>query len=233
MTNDDFRPIDPRTGEPMPPRAQPGYYPDFQSLGEEAYWDAATRRVVLQRVERIPPIRFFSTGEARLLEIVFECLLPQADRDEAHRIPLVPFVDERLFTGAGPGYRYEDMPGDCDAYRRGLRALDALSNELHGVQFEALHFREKRALLQALKDGAPSGDQTRWEGLSPRRLFVLWLHDAIGVYYAHPWAWDEVGFGGPAYPRGYMRLENGEPEPWEAHEKRYEWALPRAWRDEA
>jgi hypothetical protein len=48
----------------------------------------------------------------------------------------------------------------------------------------------------------------------------------VEVYYAHPWAWDEIGYGGPAYPRGYMRLENGEPEPWEVEEHRYEWAAP-------
>jgi hypothetical protein len=31
------------------------------------------------------------------------------------------------------------------------------------------------------------------------------------------------GYGGPAYPRGYVRLERGAPEPWEVNEKRYEW----------
>jgi hypothetical protein len=50
--------------------------------------------------------------------------------------------------------------------------------------------------------------------------------DCVTVYYGHPWAWDEVGFGGPAYPRGYMRLEEGEPEPWEVGEKRYAWLPP-------
>ena len=50
------------------------------------------------------------------------------------------------------------------------------------------------------------------------------------MYYSHPWAWDEIGFGGPAYPRAYMRLERGEPEPWEVAEKRYEWAMrPEVW----
>ncbi len=43
-----------------------------------------------------------------------------------------------------------------------------------------------------------------------------------------PYAWDEVGFGGPAYPRGYMRLEGGKPEPWEVEEQRYEWKAPAA-----
>ena len=44
------------------------------------------------------------------------------------------------------------------------------------------------------------------------------MSDAIDAYYAHPWAWDEIGFGGPAYPRAYTRLERGEPEPWEVEE---------------
>jgi hypothetical protein len=29
------------------------------------------------------------------------------------------------------------------------------------------------------------------------------------VCYAHPYAWDEIGFGGPAYPRGYGALNFG------------------------
>jgi hypothetical protein len=52
------------------------------------------------------------------------------------------------------------------------------------------------------------------------------MQDAIEAYYAHPWAWDEIGFGGPAYPRAYTRLERGEPEPWEVEEQRYEWDAP-------
>ena len=28
----------------------------------------------------------------------------------------------------------------------------------------------------------------------------------LAAFYSHPWAWNEIGFGGPAYPRGFMRL---------------------------
>jgi len=52
------------------------------------------------------------------------------------------------------------------------------------------------------------------------------VSDAVDAYYAHPYAWDEVGFGGPAYPRGYFRLENWQPEPWEKREQRYDWDPP-------
>ena len=58
------------------------------------------------------------------------------------------------------------------------------------------------------------------------RFWALLMEDCVTAYYSHPWAWDEIGFGGPAYPRGYMRLENGLPEPWERDEQRYEWNAP-------
>ena len=58
------------------------------------------------------------------------------------------------------------------------------------------------------------------------RFWLLLVQDCVQAYYAHPLAWDEIGFGGPAYPRAYMRLERGEPEPWEVKEKRYEWVAP-------
>ena len=59
-----------------------------------------------------------------------------------------------------------------------------------------------------------------------QRYWMLLVQDCVEGYYAHPWAWDEIGFGGPAYPRGYMRLEHGQPEPWEVEERRYEWSGP-------
>jgi hypothetical protein len=62
--------------------------------------------------------------------------------------------------------------------------------------------------------------------MSVSRFWEMLTTDAIEAYYAHPWAWDEVGFGGPSYPRAYTRLERGELEPWEVEEKRYEWAAP-------
>jgi hypothetical protein len=39
-----------------------------------------------------------------------------------------------------------------------------------------------------------------------------------GYYYSHPAAWSEVGFGGPASPRGYVRIGFNTRDPWEAKE---------------
>jgi hypothetical protein len=62
--------------------------------------------------------------------------------------------------------------------------------------------------------------------MSLGRFWQMLMQDALEAYYAHPWAWDEIGFGGPAYPRAYTRLERGEPEPWEVEERRYGWLAP-------
>lgn len=34
--------------------------------------------------------------------------------------------------------------------------------------------------------------------------------------YPHPRVWSEIGYAGPAYPRGYVRTQLGQLDPWEA-----------------
>ena len=82
-------------------------------------------------------------------------------------------------------------------------------------------------VLQAIHDGKPAAAKEIWKQMSIGRFWLMLMQDAVGAYYSHPWAWDEIGFGGPAYPRAYTRLERGEPEPWEVEEQRYEWDAPR------
>jgi hypothetical protein len=222
----DSVPVDPSTGKPRPPQAQPGYYPGFSTLSQQSFWDEATRAVVLRRVEQLPPIRFFSSTELELMEALLARLIPQDDRDEAHRIPLVNTIDDRLFTGRIDGYRFEDMPPDGDAYRLGLTGIDAIAHHLYHRRFVELDATEQDDVLWTLHRGEPPAGEDVWQRLPVARFWLLINQDAIEAYYAHPYAWDEIGFGGPAYPRGYFRLERGQPEPWEVKEQRYEWAAP-------
>src|ERR1051326_2152244 len=141
-------PVDAATGQPLAPRAQPGYYPGFQTLSQQAFWDEATRKVVLDRVQNVPPIRFFTPEEATLMQAVCDRLLPQDDRDEAHKIPLVNYIDERLFSRRIDGYRFEDMPPDHEAHRLGLQAIEAIAQHMYGKPFVQLGQREQDAVLQ-------------------------------------------------------------------------------------
>ena len=63
---------------------------------------------------------------------------------------------------------------------------------------------------------APTG-----RSCDPKRFFrSVLLKQAVKIYYAHPFAWNEMGFGGPAAPRGYLRLGPDMRDPWEAREAR-------------
>jgi hypothetical protein len=221
-------PIDPQTGQPLPPRAQPGYYPGFSTLAQQRFWDEATRMVVLDRVRNPPDLRFFTSDEARLLRAVIDRVLPQDDRDEAHRIPIINTIDARLASGRIDGYRYADMPPDGVAHRLGLQAIDTIAREIYGHPFIELLPDLQERVLQTIHDSEPPAAHDIFARMPCQRYWMLLVQDIVEAYYAHPYAWDEIGFGGPAYPRGYMRLEHGRPEPWEVEERRYEWSGP-AW----
>jgi len=224
----DLLPVDPTTHRPLPPRAQPGYYPGFSTLSQQNFWDEATRAVVLARVRDVPPIRFFTPEEAALMQAVLDRVLPQDDRDADYKVPILPFIDERLHSGRINGYRYEGMPPDDEAHRLGLQAIDSIARHVHATPFITLGPTEQDEILRTLHDGAPPAAEEIWRRMSAKYYWAMLIQDAVEVYYAHPFAWDEIGFGGPAYPRGYMRQERGEPEPWEVQERRYAWAPPPA-----
>ncbi len=182
-------------------------FPGFDVTGQAHRWDAETVKVVESRLAPHGPLKFFSDEEAPTAAALLDRLLAQ---DEEPRVPVFESVDERLAAGRGDGYRYEDMPEDGEAWRRSLPALDADARAAEGRPFADLDAAEQLSVLDAVKsvDG-------QWHGMPAGRLFSLWLRYACDAFYAHPWAWNEIGFGGPAYPRGYKTIGPGNREPYE------------------
>jgi hypothetical protein len=220
------RPIDPATKQSIGPLEQPGYYPGYRTLEQQKFWDAKTRDVVLERVIKVPPIRFFTPEEARVMKAVCDRIIPQDDRAENRRIPILPRIDERLFENRHDGYRYESMPPDREVFQLGAKAINEIARHLHQRDFADLDMPEQESILKSLHDGKPPAAHDIWQRMPVNRFWMMLVQDCAEAYYAHPWAWDEIGYGGPAYPRGYMRLEKGQPEPWERPERRYAWEAP-------
>ena len=223
-TDSALLPRDPATGEPLDPRPQPGYYAGFSTLSQRPFWDEATRDLVDTRVEHPPKRQFFTEDQWSFWNAVFAHLIPQTDRTEDRQIPLIPPLDERLYKNRTDGYRYASMPPDREAYILGIEAIDAESRHHFAGDFLNLPTLQRDQVLQCLEKGETHSEL--WKKMDVKRFWQLIMSDAISAYYAHPWAWDEVGFGGPAYPRAYTRLERGEPEPWEVEEQRYDWMAP-------
>src|SRR5207237_1206614 len=87
-------------------------------------WDDQTREAVRRRLEEIPPLRFFTEHEALTLAAIAERIVPQPDRSAAEKIPIVPWIDEKLYEDKRDGYRYEELPPQREAWR-GTRSATA------------------------------------------------------------------------------------------------------------
>jgi hypothetical protein len=179
-----------------------GRYPDYDVLRNAKRWDPVTRRVVLARVEDPPELRFFTAGEARCLAAFLDVALAQ---DEEPRIPVLAMVDAKLHAGQLDGFPYADMPDDRDTWRMVAAALDAAG-------FVGSSPAQRHDLVASFAAG-----RLDTLDIDAARAWSVLMRGALAAFYSHPWAWNEIGFGGPAYPRGYMRLQPG-PNGREPHE---------------
>ena len=192
-----------------------GRYPDFDVLETAGHWDEVTRKVVLARVQDVPERRYFDPREWETLSALCDHLSGQVG--EEPRLPVLAFIDEKLFEGKRDGYRFYDLPDDGETWRIVARGID----EAAGIPFDRLGDHEQNAICHRFSKGELYGGA--WAGINVARAFSVVMRYVCEAYYAHPWAWNEIGFPGPAYPRGYSRfgsphLRHGETETWEALE---------------
>ena len=192
-------------------------YPDYDVLSKRwtESWNDPTRRAINRRLAVPREPRFFSATEWQTLEAVCDRIMPQS-RDRPP-VPLPAYVDQKMADGLLDGYRYAELPPQGDAWRRGLAALDQAAREAHSGPFHALPSEQQDALLSQMQRGELAGEG--WGGM-PCKLFFEHrvIPDITHAYYAHPTAWNEIGFGGPASPRGYVRMGLDRRDPWEAVE---------------
>jgi hypothetical protein len=202
----------------------PGY--DVLAKRDTPSWNAKTREVIDRRLATPDVPRFFTVPEWLIADALCQRIVPQTG--EADAVSLVALLDAKLLANHGSGFREAGMPYVRDAWRKGLAAIDDETRVRHeGRGFADLPVADQDALLAAMQAGEIGGP--RWEGIDARLFFERHiLFDVPPLYYGHPKAWNEIGFGGPASPRGYVRLDGDRRDPWEAaeaepgHEKRAE-----------
>ena len=186
-------------------------FPGFDVLGQARHWDRVTAEVVMARTRPPAPPRFFTGPEATCARALLNLLTGQDEQDGEPAVPVLEMVDSRLEAGETDGWRYDDMPEDGQAWRDTLAYLDADARQRCGTTFADAPERDQLALIQAVRD-LESAD---WHGRPAAHVWSLWTRYACTAFYAHPFAWAEIGFPGPAYPRGYKNAGVGKLEPFE------------------
>ena len=192
-------------------------YPGYDVLAKRhtPSWNEKTRRVIDQRLAVPRSPRFLGLAEFQTLEAVCQRIVPQPQTRPP--VPTAAMVDAKLFENRGDGYRDHRLPPMTEAWRRGLQAIEAEALRRHRARFCELTADEQDALLTATQNGHLAGEE--WAGMDCAIFFAKrLLPDVVMSYYGHPTAWNEIGFGGPASPRGYVRMDFDRRDPWEAAE---------------
>jgi hypothetical protein len=182
-------------------------------LGQARHWDQVTADLVTARLSPPSGLAFFTAAEAACAGILLNLLTGQQDNQE---ISVLHMVDARLAAAETDGWRYRDMPEDGQAWRDTLAYLDEDAAARCGTTFADAPEDDQLALIQAVQDLAAKD----WHELNAAQVWSLWTRYACTALYAHPLAWNEIGFPGPAYPRGYKNTGVDKLEPFEVRDAR-------------
>lgn len=187
-------------------------YPNYDVLSQQEEWDGHTRSIVKSRTEAGEPYRFLTLTEAEMLRAI--CSIMAGDG----RANIIQFVlrhiDQSLSGAAGESQRKASVPKAQELLREGLKQLDQLCLTRSLKPFIELPEQEQFPIVSDLSEGKlPFPPE--WNS-HQKALFNRILSWTVESYYSHPTVWSEIGYGGPAYPRGYVRTNIGQLDPWEA-----------------
>lgn len=198
---------------PLDPADGGGRFPGFDVIAQSGHWDRATQSVVGARLGLLPHVRFFTPDEEVVARALFDQIL---DQREEPRVPVFNMVDVRLAEQQTDGWHYDSLPPDGEAWRQSLQALNDDAQSAHGAGFGFCTWEQQAAILESVH----RLNDADWHGFPAWRVWSLWTRYACTAFYSHPWAWNEIGFAGPAYPRGYKNLGVDRLEPFEVPDAR-------------
>ncbi|WNR44807.1 gluconate 2-dehydrogenase subunit 3 family protein [Paenibacillus roseipurpureus] len=189
------------------------HYPSFDIMEGFTEWDKHTQSIIKTRMHREHALSSLTAIEAENLRAWCSLLM------DDHRGEVIQFIihhiDHKLTDHRGEGYQLVGMPGLREFISRGLKAIDETGWYQNSQPFFQLREDMQRNIMLQIHDGSYPTTKN-WEGISQKLLFDKLHQLSIEAYYAHPLIWSEIGFGGPAYPRGYSLQEPDQLETWEA-----------------
>ncbi|MBB2203291.1 gluconate 2-dehydrogenase subunit 3 family protein [Gluconacetobacter tumulisoli] len=188
----------------------PGY--DVLAKRHSLSWNDATRKAMDARLGVPREPRFLSQAEWATLVAICERIVPQPTSRPP--VPLAGYIDQKLNDDARSGFRNAALPPQREAWKKGLAAFEAEARLRHDMSFHCLDGERQDELLRCAEAGR--SDASAWDGMEASLFFSEHvMNDIIAAYYAHPTSWNEIGFGGPAGPRGYVRMRRNRRDPWE------------------
>jgi hypothetical protein len=193
------------------------HYPTYDVLNEKNHWDDHTQSIVTSRMVNEEKSQFLTMKERQMLKGI--CThLTYDDRKEIIQF-VIDHIDQSLASSIGEGQRKQGVLKADFLVREGLRVLNEQAKEQFLKPYAELEPEKQQAMLEEVsKQQTASG--APWGNIKPTDFFKKLLTLTVEAYCSYPTVWSEMGYGGPAYPRGYIRTQMGQLDPWEAQPER-------------
>lgn len=177
-------------------------------MDEKKHWDEYTRRIVEKRVS--PNVKFTDEMDQLLYDV---CSILLDESRPAILQFVVSHFKEKFSSNIGEAQRKKSFPKEKLLIYEGLQAIETYCIQAHNQVFHALDEDQKKEIIKKFTEGAIP---LKIQGITSQDCFKTLLPEAVSAFYSHPEIWSEIGYAGPAYPRGYVRTELGLSDAWEA-----------------
>lgn len=188
-------------------------YPAFNVLDQKEAWDDHTQQIVTSRIEAIAAFQFLTEQEVEILRRVCSLLVDDSSPDALAFV--IAYIDQTLCSSPGEGQRKAGVPAEPDLIRQGLSAINQTAQHKYSATFSRLNGSQQKQMIQDISAGKAEPARA-WRGIPQKDLFDKLMRLTVESYCSYPRIWSEIGYAGPAYPRGYVRTQLGQLDPWEA-----------------
>ncbi|MDD4335508.1 MAG: gluconate 2-dehydrogenase subunit 3 family protein [Desulfotomaculaceae bacterium] len=188
-------------------------YPGYDILKEKEHWDDHTHEIVLKRLGPFPKHKFLNDYEAKMILAIAQHIVYDNRKEILDYV--LHHIDNALSSTIGEDQRKVGTPVQKVLVREGLKAIDKLAKKQYKSSYLESDVQQQLSILAALQKGK-AAKMDEWQTIPQKELFKKLATQITSAYYSHPTVWSEIGYGGPAYPRGYVRVERGLTDPWEA-----------------
>ncbi|MFD0710928.1 gluconate 2-dehydrogenase subunit 3 family protein [Paenibacillus sp. GCM10027626] len=189
------------------------HYPSFSVMDEQDEWDDHTQTIVTSRLKPKKNLQFLTGDEAAMIKRISSLFVNDQTPEVLDFV--LAHIDKTLYQSPGESQRKAGVPAAAELIRSGLQAIEEGAEAQYASSFLSLDIAEQEQYLQQISNSTAE-PQKIWGGIPQKELFKKLLSLTVESYCSHPKVWSEIGYAGPAYPRGYVRTQLGQLDPWEA-----------------
>lgn len=190
------------------------HYPSYNVMEQKDHWDHHTQEIVTDRLVQKQQYQLLTDVEVEIIRSLCTHLIHDQRADIIQYV--IRHIDQFISSNVGESQRKPGIPPAPQLIRDGIQAIDQLSMQRHMDHYFHLSIADQTAILSEISQAKNHNPVDVWGIIPPKELFNMLLKLTTEAYYSHPVIWSEIGYAGPAYPRGYVRTQGGHLDPWEA-----------------